>query len=709
MGIDMFLGYQKTTTRRSANSGRGPKLRGFFSTRRGLGGVRVYTFMAVTLACGAMLTLYGIEHKLESRLIDKQNRVREMVLGLSHMQEVVHAEHRTNSFIRSLGHDHHASAPSDPSVQLDSLQKSLNQKTLAFIAYHHAYPQIRVPLIDAQRRMAEQRKRIMGLLTSTVGNDNAASPATPHQHAEAVQHLRELYATLDKYEAQLEGHARRSTHDITGLVDQIERQANQVGGWMLSLSLTLMVLIVLGGVAFQLALTRIYRDINRRQAETHRQNLELETVHLKELELRKSLDQERTMLELVLATVPQGVFWKNRDSIILGCNHAMVDMLGLEHPNQFIGTGGPDNGDSFTEQQLADFRRDDLQVIETGLPLLDFEEQINRADGVSLTLLTSKVPLRDAEGNIIGVLGASIDITQRKQLEHQLAHAQKMESIGELAAGVAHEINTPTQFVSENMRFLGEAVEKFQRIIAQQEQFADPDAPAMDWAERHELLHHLKDEVDYEFINDEAPRAVQESLEGLERIRDIITAMREFSHPGEHAAQSFDLNRVIRTSATVCRNRWKYIAEIKFDLDPDLPTAYGHAGELGQVFVNLIVNAADALELKHPREAGREATGRIRLATRRAGRWIEIIVSDNGPGVPDHLRQRVFDPFFTTKDVGEGTGQGLSITHHVVAVKHHGEIELHNQPEGGATFTLRLPTEPPAAAKPEKQTPAEAA
>ncbi|MEO0513795.1 MAG: ATP-binding protein [Planctomycetota bacterium] len=486
-------------------------------------------------------------------------------------------------------------------------------------------------------------------------------------------------------------------------IKAIEIQVNRLVAWRLTLWTTIGAVVAGGGLAFYLRLSRLYREVAERQHETHRQNLELETVHLQELELRKTLDRERAMLELVLATVPQGVFWKNRDSVILGCNHALAEMLGLGHPDQLIGTGGPDDGESFTEQQLDDFRRDDLHVMQTGQPMLDYEEHINRADGVTLTLLTSKVPLRDPDGTIIGVLGASIDITQRKQLEHQLAHAQKMESIGQLAAGVAHEINTPTQFVSENMRFLGEAVDKFQRIIAQQEQFADPDAPAMDWAERHELLHDLKDEIDYDFINDEAPRAVQESLEGLERIRHIITAMREFSHPGENAAQTFDLNRVIRTSATVCRNRWKYIAELDFDLDPDLPTAYGHAGELGQVLVNLISNAADALEQNHPREAGRDATGRIRLTTRLTPRWIEIVVSDNGPGIPHHILPHVFDPFFTTKDVGQGTGQGLSITHHVVAVKHQGEIDVHNNPEGGATFTLRLPLEPPQPniAKPE--------
>ncbi|MEM1027637.1 MAG: ATP-binding protein, partial [Planctomycetota bacterium] len=241
------------------------------------------------------------------------------------------------------------------------------------------------------------------------------------------------------------------------------------------------------------------------------------------------------------------------------------------------------------------------------------------------------------------------------------------------------------------MRFLGEAIDKFQQVIAQQERFADPDAPAMDWAERHELLHDLKDEIEYDFIYDEAPRAVQESLDGLERIRDIITAMREFSHPSENYSQRFNLNRVVQSSATMCRNRWKYVAELQYDLDPELPEIYGNAGELGQALVNLIVNAADALELSHPREAGRAATGRITIASRRTDAWVEVTVADNGPGVPEDLIPRVFEPFFTTKDVGQGTGQGLSITHNVIVNKHQGQLELNNQPQNGAIFTIRLP------------------
>ncbi|MEM1108134.1 MAG: ATP-binding protein [Planctomycetota bacterium] len=483
-----------------------------------------------------------------------------------------------------------------------------------------------------------------------------------------------------------------SAETAEALIEKIEAESWWYRLWRIEIWGVLISLALFGGIGLCVALGRVNRDFNQRQKEIHRQNLELESIHLNEMHLRKVLDRERARLQLIMDTIPQGVFWKDLYGNILGRNHAMDEMLGLNAPNSRRGESElHEDNLPWTESQRYRFRRDDQRIIDTGQPRLEQEETIVRPDGVTLAVLISKVPLRDADGAAIGLLYSVIDITQRKQLEQQLSHAHKMESIGELAAGVAHEINTPTQFVSENMRFLGEAIEKFQRFIAQQEAFADPDGPQIGWAERHEKLHDLKDEIDYDFINEEAPRAVQESVEGLDRIRHIVTAMREFSHPGEGSAQDFDLNRVIETSATVCRNRWKYIAEIEFDLDPDLPTAHGHAGELGQVIVNLIVNAADALELAHPREAGFDATGRIYLTTRATEDWIEIVVADNGTGVPEEIIPRVFDPFFTTKDVGQGTGQGLSITHNVVVTNHGGEVDLTNQPNGGAKFTLRLP------------------
>ncbi|MEM6853239.1 MAG: ATP-binding protein [Planctomycetota bacterium] len=634
-----------------------------------------------------MLLLVAVEQKLATDLTAKQKRVQHMVTGLSQLQELIHAEIRLNGVVRRLTLTRHV-PEHGAHQQIQATQDALQAERSELVKHHPEFHEVGKLLEVTQRRSQEVRENTLAL---TIQHDHAET----EDHLESEQNfsstLAAEYAALSLIEDQMDQYARQAASQVNQLIGSVQARADRVRTWIWTLSILLIALVILGGIILNVVLVRMFGDVSRRQAETHRQNIELETLHAKEIDLRKTLDRERAMLKLILNTIPQGVYWKDQHSVVLGCNHGMSEMLGFEHPDQIIGTGGPEDGESFTEEQLSAYRHEDLKVMKTGQPRLDYEEHVRHTDGTTRTLLTNKVPLRDQDGQIIGVLGASIDITQRKQLEHQLVHAQKMESIGQLAAGIAHEINTPTQFVSENMRFLGEAIDKFQQVIAQQERFADPDAPAMDWAERHELLHDLKDEIEYDFIYDEAPRAVQESLDGLERIRDIVTAMREFSHPSENYTQRFNLNRVVQSSATMCRNRWKYVAELQYDLDPELPEIYGNAGELGQALVNLIVNAADALELSHPREAGRAATGRITIASRRTDAWVEVTVGDNGPGVPEDLIPRVFEPFFTTKDVGQGTGQGLSITHNVIVNKHKGQLELNNQPRNGAIFTIRLP------------------
>ncbi len=284
-----------------------------------------------------------------------------------------------------------------------------------------------------------------------------------------------------------------------------------------------------------------------------------------------------------------------------------------------------------------------------------------------------------------------VDITERKELERQLTHTHQLESIGSLAAGIAHEINTPTQFVAENVRFLCDALEKLRRVTAVQGQMLNDKDNPLSWEQRIASLQQTLREIDYEFIDKEAPLALRESLEGLDRIAEIVMAMRELSHPGDAAAQAFDLHRVLRTSATICRNRWKYVAELDFDLDDRIQEVHGHSGALGQVLVNLIVNATDAIEAHRPAEAGRHLTGRILIRTRQTDQAIDIEVIDNGPGIPIAQRSQLFDPFFTTKTLGHGTGQGLAIAQQVIVRQHQGEIDIFDTPGGGATFRLRLP------------------
>ncbi|MBN1236919.1 MAG: hypothetical protein JXB36_00385 [Gammaproteobacteria bacterium] len=274
------------------------------------------------------------------------------------------------------------------------------------------------------------------------------------------------------------------------------------------------------------------------------------------------------------------------------------------------------------------------------------------------------------------------EIAERESVESQLRIAQKLESIGQLAAGVAHEINTPTQYVSDNVSFLSAVwkdltpvLEDYERIALRGE--ADPARSRRIWSE-----------ADVPFLSKEVPAALRQSSAGLQQITRIVLAMKNFSHPGSDALQPADLNRAIESTATVARNEWKYVAELTLDLDPDLPLVPCNVSAFNQVVLNLLINAAQAVEEARPKGE----LGHIRVATRTRAECVEISVEDDGPGIADAIRDRIFDPFFTTKEVGKGTGQGLAISHRVIHGQHGGTLSVEPAPQGrGARFVIRLP------------------
>jgi len=192
------------------------------------------------------------------------------------------------------------------------------------------------------------------------------------------------------------------------------------------------------------------------------------------------------------------------------------------------------------------------------------------------------------------------------------------------------------------------------------------------------------------YLQEEIPQAIDQSLEGLERIAKIVRSMKEFSHPGMDEKTPIDINQAIETTINVSRNEWKYHADIETDLDPGLPNVSCLPGEINQVLLNLIVNAAHAI-VNVVGESGDK--GLIRISTRLDGAWAEIRVSDTGTGIPEEIKQRIFDPFFTTKMVGKGTGQGLAIAYSVVVDKHGGVIDLESEEGKGTTFIISLPLE----------------
>ncbi len=283
------------------------------------------------------------------------------------------------------------------------------------------------------------------------------------------------------------------------------------------------------------------------------------------------------------------------------------------------------------------------------------------------------------------------DITERKNLELQLSQSKKMESIGQLAAGIAHEINTPAQFVGDNTRFIKDA---FADLLSLTASFGKLFDAVKNDTVTTELLQDVDTNVqaaDLEYLFEEIPTAIDQSLDGIARISNIVLAMKEFSHPGGKQLESADLNKAITNTVTVASNEWKYLAEVKTDLATDLPPVMCKRQEINQVILNLVVNAAHAID--SARDEGSAEKGLISIVTRSLGTEIEISVSDSGCGIPDDIKDRIFDPFFTTKEVGKGTGQGLAMAYRTIVEQHGGSLQVDSTVGRGATFTIRLPVQ----------------
>ncbi len=286
-------------------------------------------------------------------------------------------------------------------------------------------------------------------------------------------------------------------------------------------------------------------------------------------------------------------------------------------------------------------------------------------------------------------IGIIRDISERNNLEAQLAHAQKLESIGTLAAGIAHEINTPLQFVGDNTAFMKDAAGAILEYLKSIDKSIDNEEPGGDISRLIAAIKEKAEKFDIEYLSEEIPLAIQQSQDGIKRVSKIVLAMKDFSHPGQKEKSFVDINRGIDVTATISKNEWKYSCDLKTHLDPALPLVYCVLDEINQVILNMIVNATHAIEELLGKEP--PVKGKIMIETRQAGDFIEIKISDTGKGIKKENQKHLFDPFFTTKEVGKGTGQGLAIAHDIIVNKHGGEILVHSVWKKGTTFTVRLP------------------
>jgi len=374
--------------------------------------------------------------------------------------------------------------------------------------------------------------------------------------------------------------------------------------------------------------------------------------------------------------VPVALFTANHDGQLKTGNAAFVKLIGS--------SGGPVTKLNFLDLLFEPQRRAHfLDLMSRQRMVEGWETVIRNVKGGELHVLVNAAPLYDGNQAFAGWEGCVTDISvlrqtleERDRLEDNLRQAQKLEAIGQLAAGIAHEINTPTQYVGDNLRFLKESFGELDGLLKQLVKLGG--APAS----------KLLGEADFDYLKEEIPRALNQSLEGVDRVAKIVRAMKEFSHPAREKTAT-DLNRAIQSTITVASNEWKYVAEVEMDLDTNMPAVHCSPAEFNQVVLNMVVNAAHAIG--DVVGDGAKGKGKIKVKTRPDGEWAVVEISDSGCGMPPHIQQRIFDPFFTTKEVGKGTGQGLAIAHNVVVDKHGGTIKVISAPGQGTTFVIRLP------------------
>ena len=351
----------------------------------------------------------------------------------------------------------------------------------------------------------------------------------------------------------------------------------------------------------------------------------------------------------------------------------------------------------------------DLVITDIAMPIMDgltLTREITRTLSVDIIVITGKID--EYSYDHVVSLGASDYIekpfsaeeillrvkrvlreralrVESLRLHQEKEQASRFEAIGQLAAGIAHEINTPIQYIGDNVQFLGESFQDLLDLLDGVGKLIDKDGGAS----LGEGFQKASKEADLDFIVREIPIAVEQTREGVGRIKEIIRAMKNFSHPGTETHAMADLNQCIKATVVITKNEWKYIADLDVDLDENLPEIKCNPGELNQVFLNLIVNACHAVEEKLAGSSGTK--GDIRIRTRCRENSVEIEVADTGTGIPEHIRDRIFDPFFTTKEIGKGTGQGLSITRSIVVKRHNGTIDVETWPGKGTRFVIRLP------------------
>ncbi|MFK8113216.1 MAG: sensor histidine kinase [Rubripirellula sp.] len=426
----------------------------------------------------------------------------------------------------------------------------------------------------------------------------------------------------------------------------------------------------------------------RKEAESLLEQKSREVFYANE-ELRSLADQLRDQAkqtQAIVDTAAEGIITYGEDGIIQSFNQSAgrifrcKSAIGVELSHLFDASDEsvlyPDQDEHFSlpvdiNQDETDLR-DPIEVEGRRASGKTFfaEIAVSRIEGKKQTLFTALVR----------------DLSNRKRLEAQLGQAQKMESVGQLAAGIAHEINTPIQFVGDNIQFLEGAFEDLRELLTLYGSLVDTIDREKSKPVLIKQIRQQEEIVDLPFLREEFPDAIEQATEGIGRVSTIVRAMKDFSQPSSEAKSSYNLNKAVESTLAILANQLRDVATIESSLDPDLTPLLCLAGQMNQTLLNIFSNSIEALA-----EHGKAGEGKITVVSKLVRNSVELKIQDNGPGIPKEIQDRIFDPFFTTKEVGKGMGQGLAFVYDVIVDKHDGSIHVQSSAEAGTTFLLRLP------------------
>ncbi len=456
-------------------------------------------------------------------------------------------------------------------------------------------------------------------------------------------------------------------------------------------------------------------------AQAHDEIQKLKQEKLQERKKRKYIESilatSQHMLQLVMDTLPESVFWKDRNLVYLGCNQNFADDAGLKLPVDIVGKTDFDM--PWKEEEAEFYRVCDRRIMHSQKAEFGIIESQLNGDGEETWLETNKAPLYNAEGEVVGILGTYQDITERKtaeialqelnqklanqttelsrtleqlqQSQLQLIQTEKMSALGNLIAGVAHEINNPTSFLSGNLEPAKEyAQDIFELLDLYQECFSEPP---------DDILQTIED-IDLEYIREDLPKIFDSMAEGVKRITNISKSLRTFSRADTEAKVPFQLHEGIDSTLLILQHRLKANEQrpaIQIVRDyGDIPVVSCFPGQINQVFMNLLANAIDALDESNQDKAFHEIEAQPNVITIKTDlsidkQFVTIAIKDNGKGMTEAIQSQIFKNSFTTKAVGKGTGLGLAIAQQIIVDKHGGNIHVASELGLGTEFAIQLP------------------